>query len=449
MTVVTLWAGPSRPLALYSPVRVFPATYCCCDAAGYWLLYLAHIGLSTMENMMEDSFISTVLPGCGGSSQVVFNGVEDFYLPGGDVTCRYSFTRQFNPRHSDWIGIFKVGWETIKDYYTYVWVPMPSPEELTTQQEVLFKAYYLPKDGENYQFCYVDEDGKVQGASTPFQFCSKSEEDMLVVTTQGKVEEMEQRTEELLRENQELKENCASLRQQKSDVRAELEREQGKVEEMKQRTKKLLRENQELKDNCAVLQGPKPNSDKQAELQEKGKEEEMGQRIEKLLGENKHLKEMCALLRQQKSETQAELRRGQAEQAQLAQQNKELVVKNQATSDTTRHQRSKIGELLQRLAIEQKKVQEMKQRIEKVLRENQQLKYRCASLPKPNSDEDTQAELQSEQVQMLARGELGACTGGCGVSDPLSPGCPGLTRDQAGLVHRDSPGSASQVLKLN
>lgn len=61
-----------------------------------------------MENMMEDSFLATVLPGCGGSSQVVFNGVEDFYVPGGDVTCRYSFTRQFNPRHNDWIGIFKV-----------------------------------------------------------------------------------------------------------------------------------------------------------------------------------------------------------------------------------------------------------------------------------------------------------------------------------------------------
>lgn len=34
----------------------------------------------------------------------------------------------------------QVGWETIKDYYTYMWVPMPSPEELTTQQEVLFKG---------------------------------------------------------------------------------------------------------------------------------------------------------------------------------------------------------------------------------------------------------------------------------------------------------------------
>ncbi|CAO2644989.1 Calcium-binding and coiled-coil domain-containing protein 2, partial [Lemmus lemmus] len=75
---------------------------------------------------------------------------------------------------------------------------------------------------------------------------------------------MEQRTEELLRENQQLKENCASLQQQNSEVQAELQREQGKVEEMEQRTEELLRENQELRDSCDSLQ--KMSSDVQAEL---------------------------------------------------------------------------------------------------------------------------------------------------------------------------------------
>lgn len=45
-------------------------------------------------------------------------------------------------------------------------------------------AYYLPKDDEYYQFCYVDQDGIVRGASVPFQFRVASEDDMLVVTTQ-------------------------------------------------------------------------------------------------------------------------------------------------------------------------------------------------------------------------------------------------------------------------
>ncbi|CAO2644988.1 hypothetical protein LEMLEM_LOCUS27291, partial [Lemmus lemmus] len=68
------------------------------------------------------------------------------------------------------------------------------------------------------------------------------------------------------------------------------------------------------------------------------------------------------------------------------------------------HQRNKNGQHLHRLAEQQKKVQEMEQRIEKLLRENQQLKYRCASLHQPNSEADAQAELQRMKVQMLARG---------------------------------------------
>ncbi|KAM7334152.1 hypothetical protein ACRRTK_007472 [Alexandromys fortis] len=177
---------------------------------------------------------------------------------------------------------------------------------------------------------------------------------------------MEQRTAELLRENQELKENCASLHQQNTDVQAEL----GKVEEMEQRTEELLRENQELKEHCASL---------------------------------------C----QQKSDAKAELQR---EQAQLAQQNKELIVENQATSNTMQHQRSKIGELLQRLALQQKKVQELERRIEKVLRENQQLKYRCASLPKQNSDEEKEPKSKLDKTEEAKKRTVKKLSMACSLS---------------------------------
>lgn len=48
----------------------------------------------------------------------------------------------------------------------------------------LSEAYYLPKDDEYYQFCYIDQDGMVRGASVPFQFRAETEDDILVVTTQ-------------------------------------------------------------------------------------------------------------------------------------------------------------------------------------------------------------------------------------------------------------------------
>lgn len=52
-------------------------------------------------------------------------------------------------------------------------------------------AYYLPKDDGDYQFCYVDSNGQVRGASTPFCFenpqdhvlYTSLENDILVIST--------------------------------------------------------------------------------------------------------------------------------------------------------------------------------------------------------------------------------------------------------------------------
>ncbi|KAM4859942.1 calcium-binding and coiled-coil domain-containing protein 2-like [Thomomys bottae] len=122
-----------------------------------------------------------------------------------------------------------------------MWVALPSDlkMDLAKQQEVQFKAYYLPKDDECYQFCSVDQDGVVRGASIPFQFRLETEEDILVVTTKGKVEEIEQHNKELCEENQELKDSCATLQKQNSDMQAELKRKQGELGTLHSTTNKL------------------------------------------------------------------------------------------------------------------------------------------------------------------------------------------------------------------
>ncbi|PNI36725.1 CALCOCO2 isoform 6, partial [Pan troglodytes] len=166
-----------------------------------------------MEETIKDPPTSAVLLDHCHFSQVIFNSVEKFYIPGGDVTCHYTFTQHFIPRRKDWIGIFRVGWKTT--------------------------PYYLPKDDEYYQFCYVDEDGVVRGASIPFQFRPENEEDILVVTTQGEVEEIEQHNKELCKENQELKDSCVSLQKQNSDMQAELQKKQEELETLQSINKKL------------------------------------------------------------------------------------------------------------------------------------------------------------------------------------------------------------------
>lgn len=57
---------------------------------------------------VEDLASAAVLLDRASFSQVVFNSVDKFYVPGADVTCHYVFTQQFSPRRKDWIGIFRV-----------------------------------------------------------------------------------------------------------------------------------------------------------------------------------------------------------------------------------------------------------------------------------------------------------------------------------------------------
>lgn len=73
------------------------------------LFYLvSHNRTPTMEEITEDPPTSAILLDHCHFSQVIFNSVEKFYVPGGDVTCYYTLTQHFLPRRKDWIGIFRV-----------------------------------------------------------------------------------------------------------------------------------------------------------------------------------------------------------------------------------------------------------------------------------------------------------------------------------------------------
>ncbi|XP_059526685.1 calcium-binding and coiled-coil domain-containing protein 2 isoform X1 [Myotis daubentonii] len=256
-----------------------------------------------MEETVGDPPTSAVLLDHCHFSQVIFNSVEKFYVPGGDVTCYYTLTEHFTPRRKDWIGIFRVGWKTTREYYTFMWVTLPvDPNNISTkQQEVQFKAYYLPKDDEYYQFCYVDQDGLVRGASIPFQFRPENEEDILVVTTQGEVEEIEQSNNELRKENQELKDSCVSLQKQNSDMQAALQKQQEELKTLKSINKKLEQKVEEQKDisETELLQLKEQNQKLSAE------NEKMGVRVDQLQAQlSTQEKEMEKLVQEAQDKTE-------------------------------------------------------------------------------------------------------------------------------------------------
>uniref|UniRef100_A0A8C6SDR5 SKICH domain-containing protein n=1 Tax=Neogobius melanostomus TaxID=47308 RepID=A0A8C6SDR5_9GOBI len=41
------------------------------------------------------------------------------------VECHYSLSAEHRWSSRDWIGIFRVGWTSINEYYTYTWVNVP------------------------------------------------------------------------------------------------------------------------------------------------------------------------------------------------------------------------------------------------------------------------------------------------------------------------------------
>ncbi|XP_073739879.1 calcium-binding and coiled-coil domain-containing protein 2 isoform X1 [Callorhinus ursinus] len=334
-----------------------------------------------MEETLEDPPTSAVLLDHCHFSQVIFNSVEKFYVPGGDVTCYYTLTQHFIPRRKDWIGIFRVGWKTTREYYTFMWVTLPVDlkSESAKQQEVQFKAYYLPKDDEYYQFCYVDQDGVVRGASIPFQFRPENEEDILVVTTQGEVEEIEQHNKELCKENQELKDSCVSLQKQNSDMQAELHKKEEELETLKSTNKKLEQQVKAQKDHweTELLQLKEQNQKMSSE------NEKMGVRVDQL-------------------------------QAQLSTQEKEmekLVQGDQDKTEQLEHLKKENSQLLLTLTQQGQHQKKLEQTVEQMKEEEMTAVKKQRELTAPRNKKTTvEKQLVQEVERLKAKVEAGkAC----------------------------------------
>ncbi|XP_029927620.1 tax1-binding protein 1 homolog B isoform X2 [Myripristis murdjan] len=201
-------------------------------------------------------------------AHVIFQNVGKSYLPHAALECHYTLTQFIKPHQKDWVGIFKVGWSTARDYYTFLWSPLPENyvEGTAVNRAVVFQGYYVPNDdGEFYQFCYVTHKGEIRGASTPFQFRANSpsedelltvedecNSDILVVTTKAGF--LEQKMEEAQREKEELVKNMALLQQEKEQLEGEKENLLKECEQEKETCAQLRRENQEVQNSSQALQ---------------------------------------------------------------------------------------------------------------------------------------------------------------------------------------------------
>ncbi|XP_060067930.1 tax1-binding protein 1 homolog B-like [Ylistrum balloti] len=167
-------------------------------------------------------------------AMVVFHNIPETYPADAHIQCAYTISSDLVPSSYDWVGLYKVGWMSTKDYHYYEWAVLPKEYEIGREADsaVLFPAHKMPEDdGEFYQFCYVTSSGQIRGASTPFQFkkpCADDyieveDNDMLIIRSKTVVLEerlklmeeeksrLEQQQEEMTKESDGLVQKLSNL----------------------------------------------------------------------------------------------------------------------------------------------------------------------------------------------------------------------------------------------
>lgn len=123
---------------------------------------------------------------------MVLRNVGKMYFPETRVECHYSLTSEHPWSSKDWIGLFKVGWSSVKDYHTYSWALVPEGYAGGTHVHccAVFQAFYLPRPSPvEYQFVYVTAAGEVCARSRGFTFCSPEPLDELETMREVRGEE--------------------------------------------------------------------------------------------------------------------------------------------------------------------------------------------------------------------------------------------------------------------
>ncbi|XP_018544986.1 calcium-binding and coiled-coil domain-containing protein 2 [Lates calcarifer] len=383
-------------------------------------------------------------------SQVVFIDIPHSYPPATPVTCCYTLTAGYQPHPRDWVGIFKVGWSTAKDYHTFVWVEpcLDVVGQGSVTRQAVFKEYYLPKDEiEFYQFCYVDNSGQVRGASTPFCFKnpeeqnmeSSPEDDLLVITTQEQVEQS-------MHEKAELQKELDQMRQENENLKSTLQKEQqeaailkGQNEEKEKEKSELVRELDQIKEQNGNL---KSHLQQQQQEMENAKEElvQMKKKVEiqqqSAAEQNKMNQSLSFDGASSPNEThsQEKYNRAVVKINQLKDERKELKERIDVQSDEIVKLHSKFREverelfkardsiqLLQvdlqssekekeRLSAELQRLQSIAHNVDEVKRENQELRRSLSQQEAPEAfpADDCQtlsSQLQDVQVMLVTEKE--------------------------------------------
>ncbi|RXG50943.1 Calcium-binding and coiled-coil domain-containing protein 2 [Armadillidium vulgare] len=163
------------------------------------------------------------------------------------------FSPQFEPKSSDRVALYKVGFCSTKDFVCYKWIPASA---LTSEARgkccsytVDFESEMLPNDSdESYQICYLMKDGHIQGMSTTF----KLNDTEVSSTPTSAVEEaarnvLSVRVRELTKENSDLKKEMEDIKNEASLMESKNEKLEQEIKEISSIMKDEAELNKKLK----------------------------------------------------------------------------------------------------------------------------------------------------------------------------------------------------------
>ncbi|MED6289205.1 hypothetical protein CHARACLAT_000350 [Characodon lateralis] len=339
---------------------------------------------------------------------VVFRNVGQLYFPQTRVECHYSLTSEHQWNSSDWIGIFQMGWTSVKQYHTYTWAAVPEgyTEGTSVNYCAVFQASYLPRPSAvEYQFVYLDKVGKVCAHSRPFTFCAPKpleeletlkeeqdeedgeEEELLLVIPraqllQSRLEHSLKKQAALQRVLDEAKEEVETVKETSKTERFEWERER---EAMKEEITEL-RDN--LRQSCEML---KRLEEKHTDV--KYSQELQSSELRKLVAEK-------AENQQQVQDLKDEIKvlSDREEQVIMELQRKELKERVKKMSSQMKHDEEKRKSLQVEIETSAAESQELQEHLEAIDRVAEGLRKELRDLGTQRSH--THAELHQARLQV-------------------------------------------------
>ena len=78
-------------------------------------------------------------------AQVVFHNIAETYPTDANVDCHYTITSYLMPSSRDWVGLYKVGWSSSREYVYFEWSPKSADYKpgLDNELHIMFRGLFI------------------------------------------------------------------------------------------------------------------------------------------------------------------------------------------------------------------------------------------------------------------------------------------------------------------